>query len=356
MVMVRRDARRLLRRGATTPRILASLLGKITFCLTGMRSGHHKKGPLLRQLRQKLRGGGWDARATALSAEARRCLGWWVHRSHDLMGRLFRPTTVPAIRVLSDAGPEGWGAVIREKGQPTKRLSGTWTTEEVALHQNVKEALALKHSIPAVADRLSSRRVHWVTDSRVLFYTVRKGHSHSDQLSRVVEGLRQLLEQTQHLQIQHITSQEMRRADHLSRKVVDRHGWALDQQVFNSIANSWFQPNIDLFATRTNTKLARYASRHFDPGGVEDAFNIADWTKAYAFPPPMLLAELLQQWEQRGRPAMIIIAPEWPAQPWWRPLNDAAHERMHLPTNAVFRPDSRMSAISSHWRFNAFWI
>jgi ribonuclease HI len=354
---MRRDARRLLRRGMATPRQLASFLGKITFCLSGMRSGHHKKAPPLRQLRRMLRlRHGWDAKANPLSGETRRCLGWWVHRAHLLLGRLFRPATTPSIRVLSDAGPEGWGAVVRESGQPTQRLSGTWTTEERDLHQNIKEAMALEQAIPAIAERLPTRRVHWVTDSRVLFYTVRKGHSKSDQLSRLVEHLRECLAPARHLHIQHIRSEEMRRADDLSRLAVDRHGWALRWEVFDEISNRWFQPRIDLFATRTNAKLSRYASRHFDPGGVANAWDVANWRRSYAFPPPALLPRLLLEWEERGRPKMIVIAPVWRAQPWWAPLVAAARSQLSLENGAVFRPDSRMSEISSHWRFSAFCL
>lgn len=235
---MRRDARRLLRRGQATPRQLAAFLGKATFCLGGMRSGHHRKAPLLRLLRRKLRQpNGWDAKASALCGEARQCLGWWVHHANHLLGKLFRPNTAPSVRILSDAGPEGWGAVVRQKGAATQRLSGTWTEEEAEEHQNVKEAMALLQALPAVQSRLPTRRVHWVTDSRVLFYTVRKGHSRSDRLSRAVERIRERLSPALHLHVQHIRSEEMRRADHLSRRVVDRHGWALQREHFEAIGD-----------------------------------------------------------------------------------------------------------------------
>mmetsp|Transcript_14992 Transcript_14992/g.44909 ORF Transcript_14992/g.44909 Transcript_14992/m.44909 type:complete len:438 (-) Transcript_14992:1246-2559(-) len=355
MAMVRRDARRLLKRGTATPRTLASFLGKITFCLSGMRSGQHKKAPLLRLLRHQLRTSGWEAEPSALTAEVRRCLGWWIHRAHALLGRLFRPNLVPSIRILSDAGPEGWGAVVRERGQATQRLSGTWTVTEQEQHQNEKEAMALLHALPAVQPGLHNHRIHWVTDSRVLFYTVSKGHSKSKRLSPIVELLRERLSPARHLHVQHIRTEEMRRADYLSRKVVDWHGWALRQSVFDRLIRPE-GPAIDLFATRTNTKLARYASRHLDPSGEDDAFNIEDWTDAYAFPPPRLLPRVLREWEERNRPHMTIVAPEWPAQPWWRPLLDAAQDRRRLPPGSVFRPDERMSPISSAWRFSAFFL
>ena len=87
--------------------------------------------------------------------------------------------------------------------------------------------------------------------------------------------------------------------------------WSLLPVAFQSICSWWHQPQVDLFATRFNTKLPQLVSP------VPDALTCAvdalslPWEDLdpYAFPPVAKVVEKLQDYPCRR---IILIAPGWP--------------------------------------------
>lgn len=74
---------------------------------------------------------------------------------------------------------------------------------------------------------------------------------------------------------------------------------------------------IDLFASRSNTKCKRYIAWKTDPFAMAiDAFTVS-WKHQffYAFPPfsIILKAQKIKQERVKG----IIVVPNWPSQPWY---------------------------------------
>ena len=64
-------------------------------------------------------------------------------------------------------------------------------------------------------------------------------------------------------------------ADRLSRKFNDGTEWALNDEVFDRICSNLFQPQVDLFTSRLNTKLENYVSWQPDHKAVAvDAFSL----------------------------------------------------------------------------------
>ena len=137
-------------------------------------------------------------------------------------------------------------------------------------------------------------------------------------------------------------------ADQASRVFNDSTEWKLDVHVFNRIVNILGQPTIDLFASRLSYQLTPYVSWLPDPQAMAiDAFTL-DWTNhfLYAFPPFSILPQFLQKLEMDQAQA-ILIAPNWPTQPWYpkltrllirKPLLLPRHtSNVHLP----FNPDQR---------------
>ena len=79
--------------------------------------------------------------------------------------------------------------------------------------------------------------------------------------------------------------------------------------------------SVDLFASQTNHKIARYVSRRPDPGAYEiDAFTMT-WTNEvfYMFPPFSLIGRILQK-VQEDRTDAVLVAPIWKTQSWWPSL------------------------------------
>ena len=88
--------------------------------------------------------------------------------------------------------------------------------------------------------------------------------------------------------------------------------------IFESITAYFFRPKIDLLASRLNYQVPRYVAWHPDPGAeAVDAFTL-DWHSDtfFAFPPFSLLGRVVQNIED-NRAEGILVAPNWPTQPWY---------------------------------------
>lgn len=107
-------------------------------------------------------------------------------------------------------------------------------------------------------------------------------------------------------------------ADKESRRDQSNIEFELADNAFKEIASALGQPEIDLFASRSNTKCKKYVSWKRDPDAVSiDAFTIP-WNGYffYAFPPFSLLLKTIRKIENE-KARGIIVAPYWPTQPWY---------------------------------------
>lgn len=90
---------------------------------------------------------------------------------------------------------------------------------------------------------------------------------------------------------------KLNEADFGSRNFNDRTEWSLDPSTFELITKKLAQPEIDLFASYSNAKVACYYSWKPDPGAAHvDAFTVT-WSGplTYCFPPFSLLGRCLQK-------------------------------------------------------------
>ena len=107
-------------------------------------------------------------------------------------------------------------------------------------------------------------------------------------------------------------------ADWASHVFTDAGEWSLDECTINSIFNELGTPDRDMFAARDNKQLDRFISREFDKYACgTDALSL-NWanTNGLFFPPFSCLSRVLQKLREE-RPTDILIAPEWPTQPWY---------------------------------------
>ena len=87
---------------------------------------------------------------------------------------------------------------------------------------------------------------------------------------------------------------------------------------FELITKKLGQPEIDLFASYSNAKVACYYSWKPDPGAAHvDAFTVS-WSGplTYCFPPFSLLGRCLQQIAM-DQAECIVLIPNWPTQPYY---------------------------------------
>lgn len=77
-------------------------------------------------------------------------------------------------------------------------------------------------------------------------------------------------------------------------------------------------PQIDLFASKTNKKCSTYCSWKPDKEALAiDAFTIScNKMFFYAFPPFCLILRTLQKIEEDEGEGIVVV-PHWPSQPWF---------------------------------------
>ena len=121
---------------------------------------------------------------------------------------------------------------------------------------------------------------------------------------------------------QHIPGIQNGLADTASRELDSRAEWTLDKQIFQSICQRFYTPEVDLFASRLLThEVPKYVSRYPDPGALAvDAF-LQDWSKwsCLIHPPVVLLPRILRKIREDQATA-LLIAPNWSGQPWFPEL------------------------------------
>ncbi|XP_073406275.1 uncharacterized protein [Dendrobates tinctorius] len=172
----------------------------------------------------------------------------------------------------------------------------------------------------SVAPRLRGTHVGIQTDNTTaVAYINRQGGTRSLPLMSIAGKILEMAEvHLLSLSALHIRGVDNSRADYLSRQALYQGEWVLSRHVFEMIASEWGRPEIDLFATRANRRVKRFASLYrSDNPDILDALQ-APWTfqLAYAFPPMVLLPTVVRKIRQE-RARVILIAPFWPKRPWF---------------------------------------
>ena len=99
--------------------------------------------------------------------------------------------------------------------------------------------------------------------------------------------------------------------------------WSLNPVIVRCLFLLLGSPHEELFATRWNTKLPTFVSLVPAPLALAvDALSMS-WQNLwdYAFPPYQLLTKVLTKLRQSNT-QMLLVAPAWPAQPWFPDLLD----------------------------------
>lgn len=242
-------------------------------------------------------------------------LQWWMDASNLLPGvPLHEPA--PHDILFTDASLEGWGAHLS-----AHRVAGSWTPSQQLLHINVLELtavlLALREFLPFCRNRV----IQVQTDNTTAVSYLRKGGgTHSASLHHVASEIFVLcIENGIHLLSLHIPGRLNETADALSRgKHLPTTEWCLQQSCCDGLFLLWGVPYVDLFASRVNRRVSQFVSALPDPlAWGSDALTM-DWSGLYAylFPPFALLLRVLRKIQSSpGR--FLLIAPNWPAQPWF---------------------------------------
>ena len=116
----------------------------------------------------------------------------------------------------------------------------------------------------------------------------------------------------------HVPGVKNTTADLRSRLFYDNKEWSLNERVAKSLFDQFGKPEIDLFASRLNSKCSKYASYKPDPDAYHvNAFSLC-WLNlnAYIFPPFSIVGRVLAKLAQ-DRATALVIVPCWQTQPWF---------------------------------------
>ena len=260
---------------------------------------------------------------------------WWTKETNVLLGQPLHPLC-HAIQIFTGASKEGWGAHL---GDFT--ASGAWSVPESHLHINFLELKAVLLALKRFQHLVQGNVVLVATDNTtVVAYINKEGGMRSGSLCALLWrllcwcNLRQIV-----LKARHILGHLNVIADKLSRQgQIIQTEWSLHQEVFNLLIQTWHCPQVDMFATRYNFKLAQYVSPVPDPNAwAVDALTVSwETLDMYAFPPVSLLGKVISKLADHLYKRVILIAPGWPNMPWFWDLVEMSSQ---IPLCLPHHPD-----------------
>ncbi|XP_067677661.1 uncharacterized protein [Haliotis asinina] len=218
----------------------------------------------------------------------------------------------------------GWGAHLN--GQTT---SGLWSEAEKDWHIKNLEMqaviLAVRHWLPV----LTGSRPLVASDNSAVMWVIRnQGTTRSKQLLDQMFLLADLVDSNGIvIAARHIPGCKNILADALSRPgKPSPTEWMLHPDAFRQICCQHGRPLVDLFATSFNHQLPTYVSPVPDPQAwAVDAMSLSwEGLDVYAFPPPVLLTDVVAKIRLTQNLRLLLVAPWWLARSWFPDLRRLA--------------------------------
>ena len=243
------------------------------------------------------------------------------------------PLTPPPISVTihTDASTTGWGGYVDR----SRQFQGTWSPLFRGFHINFLELYAVFLTLRKLKPKPRSH-IHLIMDNMTGVACLRRGGSRSPILNQILKRIFVLQTQMSwHFSVTHLAGVRNVIADSLSRDSTHEGEWSLSRDAFHQVRSEVPDLQVDLFASATNHKLASYVSLDLDPlASGSDAFQLDwnRWDRIYLFPPVSVLMKILAPLRAFEGTA-ALIAPLWPASPWFNGLMDLQPRliRLHAP-------------------------
>ncbi|XP_044598715.1 uncharacterized protein LOC123274959 [Cotesia glomerata] len=214
--------------------------------------------------------------------------------------------------IYSDASLSGWGAFCNGED-----ANGLWDQQERSLHINHLELKAALLALKCFAADLRDLDILLMVDNTTtLAYINKMGGVRFSGLHELACELWDWCEVRRlWVYATYIPSEENVEADRSSRIDNSDAEWELADYAFEVITENFGKLEIDLFASRINTKCAVYCSWKRDPGAFAfDAFTISwtDWM-FFAFPPFSIITRVIKKIKD-DKAEGVLVVPHWPTQ------------------------------------------
>ncbi|XP_069827931.1 uncharacterized protein [Dendropsophus ebraccatus] len=330
------------RKRSVTIREAMSLLGSMVSCMQAVPWCQSHSRTLQSQILRV-----WNRSPLSLdkkmsvSPQVKESLKWWCQETNLNKGCVWFPQQVVAL--TTDASRLGWGAHVQDL-----LFQGRWGELTRQNSSNFRELKAVYKALKAARDHLWHQHVKVYSDNAttVAFINHQGGTRHRPLqfLARKIFGWAEL--HLLSLSAVHLKGSQNIVADFLSRQEIHPGEWSLNPEVFQTLISKWGVPEVDLFATRKNTKVKRFFS--LNPKEMPEAVDALNqrWTfnLAYAFPPLPLVARALQK-ILSGQTRVIFVAPLWPKRSWFSLLQ---HLRLEGPFRLPLREDLLLQGPLTH--------
>uniref|UniRef100_A0ABD2VXB5 RNase H type-1 domain-containing protein n=1 Tax=Trichogramma kaykai TaxID=54128 RepID=A0ABD2VXB5_9HYME len=215
-----------------------------------------------------------------------------------------------AIEIFTDASLTGWESACKGK-----LANGTWTLAERKNSINFLELKAALFGLKCFAAEFKDCRILLRIDNTIaIAYINKMGGVMYENLNSVTREIWQWCE-NRNISIfaSYIRSSDNVEADEECRKLTPETEFELADYAFDLITETFGEPEIDLFATRTNKKCDTFISWKRDPESeTTDAFTIS-WKERffYTFPPfsPNLILNVLKKIKNEKANGILVETP-----------------------------------------------
>lgn len=290
----------------------------------------------------------WDS-VVYLDAGSVKDLVWWLSALETWNGHFMTPKSV-TMQLITDASQTGWGGMVG-----TMKAAGFWNIRMSRKHSNYRELMAVLLCLKAFGPVIKGQVLQVLSDNITTVAYISHLGGPSAELSQLAQAIwAEAIDLGVQLRSKHLAGSLNIHADQLSR-LESPYEWRLHPKVFALLDRQWGPHTIDRFASMMTTHLPMYNSMYHDPytSGV-DALAQQDWVGHMNFvnPPFFLIQKVLQVIKEQQAEA-TLVAPWWPAQPWFQTLLAMSTcTPMYLPNKPHIM--TRMGAVPEPWK-NSRW-
>jgi hypothetical protein len=229
---------------------------------------------------------------------------------------LWLPLRIPApsVTMTTDASLQGWGVTLG-----IEETSGLFLSDPLAPIA-VKEFRAVLYGLTHFQAQLQNLTVRVLIDNQNVLHAIRKGASRSAALMGVLREV-QLFCRRHNVTLhpEYIQSRLNMRADALSR-LIPHAEWSLSALWFGWLERVYGPRDVDRFATWSNRKCVQFNCLTSHPNSLGDALHTSwNGVRNYVCPPFALVPQAVQR-IKADRAEAVLVAPFFPAAPWWPAL------------------------------------
>ena len=289
---------------------------------------------------------GWGSLTRVrLTHQAVRDLRWWAGVANRVLRAELSPPPARAL-LTTDASSSAWGAVLRHPELPGPQSTrGAFVGPLRAAHITLKELTAVRLGVLSWASLLHGQVLQLHSDNQPVVDVLTQRASRSPALMAEIRQLQRELDRhgIHFLKPCWVPTHE-NEADHLTR-LLDRDDWKINPAVYRHLERVVGRHSLDGFATAANRQCRQFIAGRPQPGALAVDFFATPPAVMHGhrlwLNPPWSELDNLTTWLERNHVPATVIAPLWPAQPWYPRLMALADRAFFIPaSDRLFLPYS----------------